>query len=469
MTVRILVVDDAVTVRRLVEAELRDAGFAVETSGDGADALARTEGGAFDLVVVDEILPRMSGADVVRGLRARAVTAATPIVWTSPRAEALSASVVDSLGAAASLAKPFSGRALRDAVADALARPRRPAEVPVVAAAPPQREPESSTPMSGPRAARIARWAGGPEASRDRFAALLVEHLGAAVREVLEAGVAAHDDLLFHAFRHHVTPTVAADLAREIRAMDPSLRGATGFEGTLGVVSLADVLRLANASGLAGVLRAERSARGGAVGVEIALRPGLVDQVVGAGVGAEYRLGRYLVSGDALGRGDLDAFIASGSARGQPLGRALVAARRVEPDDLAAALRAQTLELFAEASRWLGGRFRFVPGETLAVGDAALAIAAEECVQTAAARSAEWEALDAVVSLDQAVSGRDASLSASMSDVVARRVVSAVDGERTGREIARELGLGPLEVARALASLLRARAVAVARGPSAGI
>ena len=456
MSARILVVEDSSTVRRLVESVLREGGFAVETAPGADEGLERALRGGFDLAVVDDLLSTLDGQPFAEVLRATPSWCAAPVVRMSTRPDAVG-----------TLGKPFSSAQLIHAVRAAMARPRR--SVPAAQDSPlppaPTAEPLASAAV---RAERIARWSSGPEVARDRFVELLVQHLGSAVREVLEAGVAAHDELIVQAFRHHCQASVAAELARELRSLDPSLRGATGFEGTLGVVALADVLRLANASGLAGVLRAERSARGGAVGVDIAVRPGVVDQVVGAGLGTDYRLGRFLVSSDALSRADLDGFIASGAARGLPLGRALVAGRKISPDDLAAGLRAQSLELFGEASRWLGGRFRFVPGETLSVGDASLGIGTEECIDGAVRRTAEWESIESSLSLDHPVSLRDASLSASISDPIARRMIGVVDGERSARELARDLELGPLEAGRSLVLLVRARIVSVAAGAARG-
>jgi hypothetical protein len=311
-----------------------------------------------------------------------------------------------------------------------------------------------------PRAALLAQWVNGPEAARDRLLDLLVRHVGPVVREIVEAGVAAHDDLLSQAFRHHVGTAAAVEIAREVRALDPAQRGAAGFEGVLGVVPLALVVRLVEGAGLQGVLRVERSARVGSAAVEMALRPGVVDQVVGVGVGAEHRLGRHLVGSGALTRAGVDAFIASGVGRGAPLGRALVAARRVSEEHLRAALAAQSMELFGEASRWTGGRFRFAPGEALTVGDAGLGVPIEECIADAARRAAEWETIESLVPVEHAVAVRETGVNVAH-DVDARRVLAAVDGERSVREIARELELSPMAVGRALVSLLRSRAISV--------
>ncbi len=458
MTARILVVEDSATVRHLVEAVLRGAGYSVETAVDGVDGLERIHRSAFDLALVDFVMPRLNGYQFAQALRGTPGGQSLPLILMSARAEAIGARFGQQTGALATLAKPFTPARLLDVVGETLDRAA--AEYNAAAASHARTDRPGPGAAAGARATKLAQWVTGPEAARDRLLDLLVRHVGPVVREIVEAGVDAHDDLLSQAFRHHVSLAAAVEIAREARSLDPSLRGSAGFEGVLGVVSLAQVVRLVEAAGLRGVLRVELSARVGAASVEMSLRPGVVDQVVGTGVGVEHRLGRHLVGAGALPRAVLDAFIASGVARGVPLGRALVGARRVSDDQVRAALRAQTLELFGEASRWTGGRFRFAPGESLSVGDAALGIALDDCLADAARRAAEWETIESLVPMEHAVVLRESGVAVAH-DVDARRVLAAVDGERSVREIARELELSPMVVGRVLVGLLRARAVSV--------
>lgn len=460
MTARILVVEDSATVRHLVEAVLRGAGYAVETAVDGVDGLERAHRGAFDLALVDFVMPRLNGYQFAQALRGTPGGRTTPLVLMSARAESIGARFGQQTGAVATLTKPFTPARLVELVRDTLDRARAESDA---------SHPRTERPVpiaEGVRATKLAQWVSGPEAARDRLLDLLVKHVGPVVREIVEAGVDAHDDLLSQAFRHHVGLAAAVEIAREARPLDPLLRGAAGFEGVLGVVSLAQVLRLVEAAGLRGVLRVELSARVGSSSVEMALRPGLIDQVVGVGLGVEHRLGRHLVGAGALPRAVLDAFIASGASRGVPLGRALVGARRVSDEQVRAALTAQTLELFGEASRWVGGRFRFAPGESLSVGEASLGVALDDCLADAARRAAEWETIESLVPMESAVALRESGVAVAH-DVDARRVLAAVDGERSVREIARELEMSPMLVGRVLVGLVRARAVSVVAPMSA--
>jgi two-component system, OmpR family, response regulator len=68
---RLLVVDDEPTLRELLSATLRFAGFTVASAATGAEALAAAADQAPDLVLLDVMLPDMEGFDVVRRLRER--------------------------------------------------------------------------------------------------------------------------------------------------------------------------------------------------------------------------------------------------------------------------------------------------------------------------------------------------------------------------------------------------------------
>ncbi len=66
---RLLVVDDEPTVRELLVATLRFAGFTVDSAGSGEEALAAAQQEAPDLVLLDVMLPDMDGFEVIRRLR----------------------------------------------------------------------------------------------------------------------------------------------------------------------------------------------------------------------------------------------------------------------------------------------------------------------------------------------------------------------------------------------------------------
>jgi two-component system OmpR family response regulator len=104
--VRVLLVEDearfAETVRRGLVAE----GFVVEVEHDGVDGLAAAATGQFDVVVLDIMLPGMSGYHVLRELRARRVW--TPVLMLSAKDGEYDEADAFDLGADDYLTKPFS-------------------------------------------------------------------------------------------------------------------------------------------------------------------------------------------------------------------------------------------------------------------------------------------------------------------------------------------------------------------------
>jgi DNA-binding response OmpR family regulator len=105
----VLVVDDDETVSDVVRRYLERAGFTVTLAPDGPTALAAAEATAPDLVVLDLMLPGMSGLDVCRRLRERSDV---PIVMLTALGEEVDRVVGFEVGADDYVTKPFSPREL---------------------------------------------------------------------------------------------------------------------------------------------------------------------------------------------------------------------------------------------------------------------------------------------------------------------------------------------------------------------
>lgn len=69
MAKRILIVEDEEKIARFTELELLHEGYEAEKAGDGRTGLAMAESGRFDLVLLDVMLPELSGLEVLRRLR----------------------------------------------------------------------------------------------------------------------------------------------------------------------------------------------------------------------------------------------------------------------------------------------------------------------------------------------------------------------------------------------------------------
>ena len=65
---KILLVEDDQFTRELYEEVLKDAGFAVDTAVDGVDGLSKMTVGGYNLILLDVMMPKMDGLDVLREL-----------------------------------------------------------------------------------------------------------------------------------------------------------------------------------------------------------------------------------------------------------------------------------------------------------------------------------------------------------------------------------------------------------------
>jgi len=104
---RVLVADDDPIILRLLELNLGLEGFDVETTVSGEDALRMALERPPDLVVLDVMMPGVSGWDVARGLRGDKRTAGVPVVFLSARTLEEDRRRGEDLGMAAYVTKPF--------------------------------------------------------------------------------------------------------------------------------------------------------------------------------------------------------------------------------------------------------------------------------------------------------------------------------------------------------------------------
>ena len=116
---RILVVDDEASITEFVSYNLRKEGYEVAVATTGDEALALAHETAFDLVVLDVMLPGMDGYEVCRRLRAES---SVPVLFLSARDTELDKVVGLEIGGDDYLAKPFGVRELQARVKALLRR-----------------------------------------------------------------------------------------------------------------------------------------------------------------------------------------------------------------------------------------------------------------------------------------------------------------------------------------------------------
>ncbi len=125
MKERILVVEDEPGLRMTLGDRLRREGYLVETAADGITGYQRATGEAFDLIVLDLMLPGKSGLDLCRDLRQHSIL--TPVLMLTARTQTSDKVTGLKLGADDYLTKPFEMPELLARVEALLRRASQPA------------------------------------------------------------------------------------------------------------------------------------------------------------------------------------------------------------------------------------------------------------------------------------------------------------------------------------------------------
>ncbi|MFH2111210.1 MAG: response regulator [Candidatus Bathyarchaeota archaeon] len=112
----ILVVDDEEDIQSLAEIILKEAGHNVTTAQDGETALDLVGRNRYDLVLLDVILPGISGLDVCRTLKKGKKTRNIPVVMFTALGTGVDMMLEKDVKADGYLQKPFTRRLLLDAI-----------------------------------------------------------------------------------------------------------------------------------------------------------------------------------------------------------------------------------------------------------------------------------------------------------------------------------------------------------------
>jgi DNA-binding response OmpR family regulator len=112
MSEKILIVEDEIDVADLLAHHLRNEGFSVEIATNGLNALSAVKNQPPALVVLDLMLPEISGFDLCRMIKSSPGTNKVPIVMLSARTQEIDRVLGFELGADDYVVKPFSPREL---------------------------------------------------------------------------------------------------------------------------------------------------------------------------------------------------------------------------------------------------------------------------------------------------------------------------------------------------------------------
>ena len=107
---KILIIEDESDVADLLTLNLRKAGFRTSTAADGTSGLQKARDDRPDFIVLDLMLPKLSGLEVCKILKSDTATSHTPILMLTAKAEEIDRIVGLEFGADDYVTKPFSPR-----------------------------------------------------------------------------------------------------------------------------------------------------------------------------------------------------------------------------------------------------------------------------------------------------------------------------------------------------------------------
>jgi two-component system alkaline phosphatase synthesis response regulator PhoP len=128
MATKVLAVDDAPDVRRLIEIKLKKAGFEVLTAVDGQDGLDQALAHTPDVVLMDVVMPKMGGFTAARAIKAQ-VDPAPVILMLTAEGEAFDLRQGLAEGVDDYIVKPFAPRELVSRIKVAVSRAGRQVEL----------------------------------------------------------------------------------------------------------------------------------------------------------------------------------------------------------------------------------------------------------------------------------------------------------------------------------------------------
>jgi len=98
MPKKILIVDDEPDIVMMLKKQFETSGFEVDTAGDGQEGLAKAKKSSPDILILDEMMPRMDGYTVAGFLKSDARYKKIPIIMFSARAEESDANLSHEVG-----------------------------------------------------------------------------------------------------------------------------------------------------------------------------------------------------------------------------------------------------------------------------------------------------------------------------------------------------------------------------------
>jgi DNA-binding response OmpR family regulator len=448
---KILLVDDSLTVQRVVEASLARAGYRIEVAHDLEEGLAAAHDFKPDLLLLDEPGQGAHLANTMNMIRAEPALRNTPIVILANREERLWEEVRRQEGVLDLIAKPFDPEVLVAAVEGVLHRNG-------ISTSHRDRYPNpDELDVSSEDVVDVEEldeeWMIAERALRDL--------LGRVAAEALASRYGADPEVLAQQVARGIS---APDLARRVAEVvweRPLLAQAASLDliGDIAIIPAADLFRTLASREETGLLRIADAERR----VEVTFRNGRIDFVAAAGLSEDFRLGRFVVEVGLMTGEALDEFLRTRGATNRLLGRQLVKLGYFDDDGLREVVRAQSCEILYELMRWTRGRFLFDrdrPPSELA-RESMLSVDVDPILLEGARRVEEWYLIerkvphfDVVFTRNEEVFSEPALANLTRDEAL---LLDFVNGKATAKEIIQKSKRSTYDVARLLYRLSEAR------------
>ncbi|HEX7451562.1 MAG TPA: response regulator [Polyangiaceae bacterium] len=460
MSARILVVDDSPTIRKVVGSILEARAYRALLAADGQEALDMLGTEQVDLVLLDFVMPRMNGYQFCRELRAHPELKNLPVVLMSAKGDKIRGQFVQQTGAIDAITKPFDARGLIAVIEGALKKHTEGRGRPVPEADSMPEDEESSAENLRPSRSSFSE---DPGLRRVQSA----QEFGLSLTHVMAPELAKIPELspettlaVNLAVQRAITPDNMGALSTLLKMLTFGENTRDALSGDISVISIAEVLQLLDLQRQTGVLSIfTRQSE-----ITLYVKMGRLEFAASRGLRIEFRIGRYLVEDGAITREELNTVLDNRAGSKRLLGELLTQLGMLNEDQVRRALVRQTTELVYEVVRWKTGRFAFTVGaENLAATKAALGIETGGLVMEGFRRVDEWRLIEGSFDFDEVLYhdtvaierlGQDANLTRQE-----RAVLSAIDGERTIREIVDLTGGSSFELCKILYQFLNSRLV----------
>lgn len=122
MSARVLLIEDEVNIAEAIRFLLTRDGCDVDVRPDGGSALATLAADLPDLVILDLMLPDMSGLEILSALRADPATSGLPVLMLTAKGQGRDREAAERAGVSAFMSKPFANAEMRATVRGLLGR-----------------------------------------------------------------------------------------------------------------------------------------------------------------------------------------------------------------------------------------------------------------------------------------------------------------------------------------------------------